>query len=608
MGDSRLPIFSHSGAQVHEVLFAPKKHINETEATIAAEAELFSLLQSISEGSSHQRVNMNTLPFIFKGELELLFNPTGHHLSLPDLKAGIRRMGNHYLSRDDAVQKRANAFIRVQMAATEMILYGKCKSLDMETVERDQKLVYESSTPNRSVFSSGYSTPSSTSTPLTPVSSSKQQTRLFRSESLHEDDLKENPVRMCEFDDLTVEMMHLFLNDYFKGGNSIVPSKYSREEMASIEELWQYFCHEERWDVPISRHDLTRGFTAWAENFIASDETCQILANYYCEKKVRIACQRLLSATSGPEPLNREPFAVGSSVTYTDGVGMRHAAHVIRPLSVDGSLYDIELEGKPGIKMSVNSKTLVLKMAQSTDLSDCSRMESDVRVAEPNKLGSFKIEGVGNTASVRTSRNNYTSPRVTASLLPPSVADEKSNDLSGRVLNLKSNGAYPSRSRSSSVEDKSSSKGTQESKYSTNDMENPDPMTRGSNIDSHSSSSKKNQFVGESVSSKSLQRDDKSEQSKRDGDAEGGAGDDSLPPSRGSNPNSGGNGDKGGGSSEGDAGGNVHDDSVPITEEEQRVLVELMQHGGVDSCFYMRPESIPDPRRSDSFDLWLNVK
>jgi hypothetical protein len=137
-----LPLFTHLGGESYMAHYEPSSYVTENSTTLSLQEKFFNVLCQLSNSTTKMIVEVKTIPH-FSDEFESLFRNSFGFLSLIDLKAGIKEIGERFLSRDDYVQRRANAFIRNQMANAEMILYGECRCMDSQLVDADQELLYK---------------------------------------------------------------------------------------------------------------------------------------------------------------------------------------------------------------------------------------------------------------------------------------------------------------------------------------------------------------------------------------------------------------------------------------------------------------------------------
>jgi hypothetical protein len=360
MDSEILPLFSHSGASPNTTTFLPTYFLDENSTTLGLIKALFHQLEEVTGTVGY--IDISKLPD-FQQELKYLFCGDAQYFNEMDLRNGVSRLNHHFLARDREIQRRGNAFVRVQMAAAEMILYGECRCADPEFVERDQQLVFEDGPDEIVNHTLTTPTPTPTST-LTPPSSplrnhsntneSAPPTAMFRSDSIRLDHMKSSPKCIFRLDEQSESMLSTFLQQEFPPDDDFIdPDKLTRTDLERLAELWEYFdCSGER--RPLSRDDIADGFVKWGANFIANDSVCQLLGNYYCQKKIKaasvalytvIARQRLKDTIHTTAPnLRMEPdIPVGATVVYTDSSGASHMATILN--RDQSNRYEIEVFG-----------------------------------------------------------------------------------------------------------------------------------------------------------------------------------------------------------------------------------------------------------------------
>jgi hypothetical protein len=374
MDPETLPLFSHSGASSNSTIYFPNYFLEENDATMRLIQDLFALLSAAT--GSNAVVDVTNIPQ-FQNELRYLFCHNTQFFLEDDLRNGVNRLNQHFMARDREIQRRGNAFVRVQMAAAEMILYGECRCAESADVERDQQLIFEVAAPQSRSDSISLSditpsivTPQPTTSAhadvqtlqpsLTPPTSPKrtrsrsgsapntpntpepvvarQPLGMFRSESTKPDHLKASPKCVFQLDEQTNAMVAKFLEAEFQGSDTLDPNTLSEADSHRLSELWEYFdvsCEYE----PLTKDDIAVGLTKWGANFIANDSICQLLGNYYCQKKLKHAInafygsivklrQQTASAAVTDHSISNNDtdcsIPVGSTVIYTDDTGLNH--------------------------------------------------------------------------------------------------------------------------------------------------------------------------------------------------------------------------------------------------------------------------------------------
>ena len=307
-------------------LFFQVSELNQN-ATKVLFAKLYDLQEigpskTTSNNNNSLIINLALLPN-YAAELKELFIRGGEKehdstkkenvlLQMSDLEKGLLNMAENFISRNSTIQSRSNAFLRSRVAKLEQDIYaGKISSMTKEEIENDVVFL-----KNSSLFESNSQHSLLLLLPESPQKPSRSNSNgsasggaggggggggggsprhLFRSTSTGLDETL-SPSTVFALEPSSRSVLDSCFPDFFSEDNntcSVSLEDASKVILDRHSEMWSFV--DEGLQV-VHRLDLERGLVNLAVDFILNDEICQILANYYLQRKLRMAMLTLTRA------------------------------------------------------------------------------------------------------------------------------------------------------------------------------------------------------------------------------------------------------------------------------------------------------------------------